>query len=84
LLQEENRKLIKETGLSIWLKWELDNLIKNISHNDNIRPLYKDEESFKLLYQRREELYSQADLIIECDNKSADEITKEIIIKITS
>lgn len=79
LIKEENQKVIKETGTSIWLKWKMENLIKNISGNKKIRPLYKDEEYFKILYQEREKLYHQADLIIECDNISSDEIIEEIV-----
>lgn len=82
ILKEENRKIIKQTGISIWLKWELPNLIKNIKADESLRPLYKDEETFKLLYQKREKFYEEADIVIKCDGRTPEAIINDIINKV--
>lgn len=76
------RQLVKERGLSIWLKADLDQLLKRVSRR-NDRPLLRDvdpRQKLAELIDLRYPVYAEADLTVE----SADgppEITLQRVIR---
>lgn len=81
VLKEENRNLLNQNDvLTIYLKTNPDTIYNRIKC-DNTRPLLnvenKKEEIEKILL-KREIFYSKAKKTIDTDNKTIDEILKEI------
>lgn len=77
---DENLKNLKKNGAIVYLKASPEILFKRIK-NENNRPLLKTQnplETLKNLLNKREKNYLQADIIIETDNKTKEEIAKEI------
>lgn len=78
----DNAKLIKEIGKSFYLMASPDSIMERLK-NDTSRPLLRDGnryEKINSLLSKREEYYKKAaDVIIETDGKTVNEITGEII-----
>lgn len=77
----ENRKLMKENGIVIYLKAtpeEIFNRIKNETH----RPLLRKDfsvEKIELIMKNREKNYKKAQIIIDTTGKTAHTVAQEII-----
>lgn len=66
-LAERNRLQIKEAGVSVWLKADLDLLWQRVRHK-NTRPLLRTPDpraTLRDLYEAREPFYAMADLVVE-------------------
>ncbi len=78
----DNAKMIKKTGVSVYLMASPDSILKRLK-NDTSRPLLKEGnklEKIKFLLSDREDYYKKAaDIIIKTDGKSVEEITDEIL-----
>lgn len=78
----DNYKLIKKIGLSVYLKTSPASVYERIK-DDTSRPLLKTDDKLgrisKLLSEREEFYKKAADEIIITDEKTADEIADEII-----
>ena len=74
----KNLKLFRKLGKTIYLKTLPNILLDRIKNQNNHRPLYKDEEDFISLLKLREKSYSEADYIINCNNKTIEQIIEEI------
>ena len=74
------RENIKKSSFSVWLDININEIFKR-TENSKKRPLLKNinKENLKKLYDERKKTYSLADLKINCDFKTKDEIVKEII-----
>ncbi len=83
-----NLDQIKSHSTSIYLKWTGRALAERLMKELNHRPILKDldeneiEEFVETHLAKRAALYEEANIIIECDDKSVQEITEEIIRKI--
>ena len=73
-----NLNLFKKLGKTIYLKTLPNVLLDRIKNQNNHRPLYKDDEDFISLLKLREKSYSKADYIINCNNKTIEQIIEEI------
>lgn len=65
----ENRRLISQRGVSVWLNADLDVLWGRVRHKDS-RPLLRTRDprrTLRELYEARTPLYAQADLIVRSD-----------------
>jgi shikimate kinase len=90
ILSAENRQIMKDTGITIYLKWEtniLQQRIKNSTH----RPLLKSIDESQLLQhiekmlEQRQPFYEQADMIIDAnEGMTPDEIVEMIIKRLPS
>jgi shikimate kinase len=79
-MTEDTRKLIAERGLSIWLKAELDELVKRVGRRNN-RPLLKQGDPRQILerlMQERYPTYAEADLAVSSAG-SAEETTDRVL-----
>lgn len=68
-LAEQNRQIISEKGLSIWLNADLELLWNRVKHKDT-RPLLRTADpkaTLTAIYEVRVPLYQQADLAVRCD-----------------
>lgn len=78
----DNAKMIKETGVSVYLMASPDSILERLK-NDTSRPLLKEGnklEKIKSLLSGREDYYKKAaDIIIKTDGKSVSEISDEIL-----
>lgn len=83
VLKEENRRLMKENSKIIYLKGSFEILMRRLEIEEEYkkRPLLKKgkEELLKLWTARLSLYESCADIVIDIDNKSIDEITHEVI-----
>lgn len=68
-LQDNNRALITEKGVSIWLDAELELLWQRVKHKDT-RPLLRTEnprQTLSDIYDARVPVYAKADLSVKAD-----------------
>lgn len=76
--------LVWEQAISIWIKAELSTMVKRTSKNDN-RPLLKggnSEDILKNLSDLRYPTYAKANIMVESDKGSFDEIVNNMISQI--
>ena len=80
-MDPETRKVISENGVSIWLRSDLDTLVKRTSKRKN-RPLLKyknHREVLKQLIEVRYPIYQLADIIINSLDVSAEETLHQVV-----
>ena len=80
-MNEKIRADTKKFCISIWLDLNSDELFKRITMNKR-RPLLNSNSSRKdveKLYEERKKTYALADYKIDCNMKSKEEVTKEIL-----
>ena len=78
VMDAQTRALIGEKGVSIWLKADIDVLLKRTKRR-NDRPL---AEKIKDLLPVREPLYAQADIIVQSRDEPHDTIVDEIMTQL--
>lgn len=80
-MNEQTRGEINEGGVSVWLKADLDVLMKRVQRRSD-RPLLKTEdpeETMRVLLEERNPIYALADLEIESRTVSRDVIAGEVV-----
>ena len=81
-LREENRKLLKDAGKVVYLKASPETVYERVK-DDTSRPLLQCEDplsKIKELLEARSDLYdAAADLVVETDGKTPEEIAGEIL-----
>ncbi len=78
-LNNKIRDKIKKNSYSFWLKWKIKTILSRILKN-NRRPLalkLKNKEIVNL-YRNRIKFYKLSDFKVNCENKSKNEIIKQI------
>ena len=75
IMDPQTRALIGQKGISIWLKADIDVLLKRTKRR-NDRPLV---EKIKDLLPVREPIYAQADIVIQSRDEPHDTIIEEIM-----
>ena len=81
-MNNEIREKILNSCKSVWLKVDLEKLIKRYKNN-NRRPLLnkkKLDTSVKKIYQSRKKIYSLANFKINCDNITKSQIVEKILV----
>ncbi|MDQ7056769.1 MAG: shikimate kinase [Persephonella sp.] len=74
-----NMERMKNTGTVIWLDASLETILER-TENDTERPLLKQPyERLKKLYEERKKVYRTADIHINVNRKSPEEIVQEIM-----
>ena len=86
ILKQENVDLLKDGGKIVFLRAKIDTLFKRLQ-SDKERPLLQDAEDLrkrleKLLSERTKRYEEAADLIVDVDDKSPEEIAGEIVKRI--
>jgi len=77
LLNPESYESLKECGVIIWLKTDLD-VIKARLVQSSERPLLEIHEDIDELYRQREALYEKMDMTIDTGDLTVDQIVDEI------
>jgi len=80
-INNEIRQKILSSCVSVWLKVDLDKLIKRYNKNDR-RPLLDKKKlntDVKRIYQSRKKIYSLANFKINCDNIDKIKIVQKIL-----
>ena len=81
-LSEENRKIIRDTGISVWLRAELDLLWSRVRHKDT-RPLLRTEnpkQTLGDLQVARMPAYRQAALVVDAHpDYSVEDMAQKVI-----
>ena len=80
-INNEIRKNVLSTCVSVWLKVDLDKLIKRYNKNDR-RPLLNKKRlntDVKKIYQSRKKIYGLANFKINCDNIDKTKIVQKIL-----
>jgi len=75
IMDPHTRELIREKGISVWLKADLDVLLKRTKRR-NDRPLV---DQMKELLPLREPIYAQADIVAQSRDEPHDTIVDEIV-----
>lgn len=82
ILAEDNRRCLKERGLTIYLKTSIDQQLKRTAHDKN-RPLLQTEDPrarLEALFKIRDPLYTEvADLILETDGKPVPTVIERLL-----
>lgn len=86
VLNEENRRHLKDRGCVIYLKASIEQLYERTRHDRN-RPLLQTEDPeqrIREIFEVRDPIYTAlADLIINTDKRSIQHVVKEILDKLT-
>lgn len=81
-LSEENRRLISEKGVAVWLRADVDLLWQRVRHKST-RPLLRTDDPYgtlKRLAAEREPAYAEADLVVDAQPRYAiDEMAEAVI-----
>jgi shikimate kinase len=86
-MNPDTRRAISSKGVSVWLKAELDVLLRRISKRRNERPLLHTDdpaETLRALLTEREPVYAQADLTVHSRDVSHDAIVADIMAALAS
>ena len=77
IISSKIRKIIKKNSFSIYLKVDINILLKRLKSSKK-RPLlkYSNKEDIKKLYNEREIFYNKSDLVIDNNNNKYDAIQK--------
>ncbi len=85
ILREKNMRALKKNGMVFYLKASPESIYRRVK-DDNSRPLLKVKDplaQIKQLLSVRELLYNQwADIVIDTDSKSLEEVAEEIMKQI--
>lgn len=85
-MNAETRAAIKADGLSVWLRADLDVLMRRVAKRDN-RPLLKADDPtavMKGLMEQRYPIYAEADITVESRDTAHEVIVGEIITAIAA
>ncbi|MFN3745105.1 MAG: shikimate kinase [Hyphomicrobiaceae bacterium] len=80
-MNAETRAAIKAAGISVWLRADLDVLMRRVAKRDN-RPLLKADDPVAImqnLMEQRYPVYAEADIIIDSRDTTHEVIVNEII-----
>lgn len=81
VVAERNRRLMTRLGVVVNLKASLPQLLERLSGSAD-RPLYageRPEERLRRLLEEREQFYAAADIRIDTDGKSVEDVAAEIL-----
>ncbi|MGB7098372.1 MAG: shikimate kinase [Xanthobacteraceae bacterium] len=86
-MNPKTRDAIRAKGVSVWLKAELDVLMRRIAKRRNDRPLLQTAdpgETLRALLVEREPVYAQADLTVQSREVAHDAIVADIMTALAS
>lgn len=76
--QENNAQMLVDKGVSIWLDCPFEMVQRRVA-GDETRPLARDAEKFRELYEQRRSSYARADHRIEIQNDDCADAVKQIL-----
>jgi shikimate kinase len=76
--EDHNRRVVQESGVSVWLDAPFDILYARCAGKDD-RPLFTTREKMQALLEFRRPFYARADLIIDAGARPIDTIAEDIL-----
>ncbi len=84
VIRQENRELMREMGISIWLDSPFELCWRRIQRDRIVRPLAPDEEAARVRHQQRLPFYQEVEMRIGITElQTPEEITRLIIDNLT-
>jgi shikimate kinase len=77
-LDPENRKMLEERGVTLWLDCSFPRICDRLEGQTH-RPLARDPDQFRKLFDDRREVYAQAEYRIEADSDDPAAVVAEIL-----
>lgn len=80
-MDEETREAIGRSGVSVWLRADLETLVRRTSRRSD-RPLLNNDdpaETLKSLMETRYPIYEQADIAVESDDGPPDQTVDRVV-----
>ena len=77
----DNVIAINNNGASVWLDVSFETVIRRLS-DDNLRPLARNHDEMKVLYQSRLDDYKKAHLRVDANQSTAEELANTILNQI--
>ncbi|HTW66785.1 MAG TPA: shikimate kinase [Bryobacteraceae bacterium] len=74
----ENRKILEERGVTLWLDCPFPRICSRLEGQTD-RPLARDPDKFRQLFDDRRDVYSQAEYRIEADTDDAPAVVAQIL-----
>jgi len=82
ILRGENRAVMSGCGVTVYLRTPARVIWDRVKHDDTVRPLLQVEgdplEKICELLMERKSLYEQADLVVDTENRTPEEVAEEI------
>jgi shikimate kinase len=75
---EENREIVEQLGISVWLDCSLELCLARV-RNDQSRPLLGDDAAMRALFESRESSYRRADLTVRTGAASPEEVAHQLV-----
>lgn len=82
VLAEENRRHLRDAALCVWLRASVPVLVERVGRSRTVRPLLIGDTEGRLaeLAEARSPLYEEvADLVLDVDDRSLDEVVEAIV-----
>jgi len=73
-----NRERLEDSGVTIWLDVPFKRIEARVGR-DSLRPLARDPEKFRTLFEDRRPLYAKADYTISFDSENAQDAVQSIL-----
>jgi 3-dehydroquinate synthase len=84
-IREENRAILKESGISVYLQANLNTLKKHVGESGKKdRPLWNDDAGVSSLLEERRSIYEQSDIMVRTDKKSPERVTEMVLEALVS
>ncbi len=87
VLDPDNRRRMRQAGLVVWLRASLQTLARRVGAAQGHRPLLGEDPLAALtrLYQQRRPLYAQvADLVIDVDLLTPEQVVEQVLERVRS
>ncbi len=86
VLNKENIKALRKNGYIVLLMGKVETIVRNLNKSKVVRPLLQESQDLhkkvENLFMEREHLYlGSSDMIINVDNKSIEEISRQIMME---
>ena len=84
-MDAQTRAPLAKRSTTVWLRAELDVLVRRVRRRTNSRPLLRDGDPHEILsrlIEEREPVYAQAALTIDSGDGAADDVVDDIISKL--
>ena len=85
-MDPETRRRIRERGISIWLRADIDLLLSRVSRRDD-RPLLKEgdkRETLARLINERYPIYAEADIVVDSEDVPHERMVEKIVEALTA
>jgi shikimate kinase len=83
-IDPETRRRIRGKALSVWLRTDLDTILKRVKRNDN-RPLLKNGDrrsTLEKLMIERDPIYAEADIVVDSGDTAIERVVDAIVAEI--